>query len=138
MSCQTETALVIVPSAARCGAALTSRNSVWPSGCVMCSSASFAADELLKQVQTIPLPGVEGRFDHIGVDVEGKRLYVAALGVTTFAQDQPAVVLPSSPQKHQVVTAAQANGVYRYFKSEFRITGILSTFLHTGSERCCV
>src|SRR2546421_12071040 len=44
-----------------------------------------AADEpLMKQIQTIPLPGVEGRFDHFGVDVEGKRLYVAALGNNTL------------------------------------------------------
>jgi hypothetical protein len=34
----------------------------------------------LKLVQTISLPGVEGRIDHMNVDVQGKRLFMAALG----------------------------------------------------------
>ena len=34
----------------------------------------------LKLVQTIPLPGVEGRLDHMNVNVQGKRLLMAALG----------------------------------------------------------
>ena len=51
-------------------------------------------------------------------------LCVVTLGITTAAQDQPAMVPPRPPQKHQVVTAAQANGVYRYFKSEFRILAL--------------
>jgi DNA-binding beta-propeller fold protein YncE len=47
--------------------------------------AAGGADEpLLKLEQTIPLAGVEGRFDHFGVDVEAKRLYVAALGNNTL------------------------------------------------------
>jgi DNA-binding beta-propeller fold protein YncE len=38
---------------------------------------------LLTQVQTIPLDGVEGRIDHLGLDAKGKRLFVAALGNDT-------------------------------------------------------
>lgn len=38
----------------------------------------------LKLVQTIPLPGVTGRFDHFAVDLEGRRLFVAALGNNTL------------------------------------------------------
>lgn len=34
----------------------------------------------LKLVQTIPLEGTEGRFDHFDADVQRQRLYVAALG----------------------------------------------------------
>lgn len=34
----------------------------------------------LRLVQTIPLPGVEGRIDHLAVDLKGQRLFVAALG----------------------------------------------------------
>ena len=30
----------------------------------------------LKQVQNIPLPNVEGYFDHMAVDVKGQRLFV--------------------------------------------------------------
>jgi hypothetical protein len=40
-----------------------------------------AQDKLpLQRVQTIPMPNVFGRMDHLGVDVEGGRLFAAALG----------------------------------------------------------
>jgi DNA-binding beta-propeller fold protein YncE len=40
-----------------------------------------AQDRLpLQHVQTIPMPNVFGRLDHLGVDVEGGRLFAAALG----------------------------------------------------------
>src|SRR5213594_2747751 len=35
---------------------------------------------VLRLVQTIPLPGVEGRIDHMAIDLAGQRLFVAALG----------------------------------------------------------
>ena len=40
--------------------------------------------EYLHLVQTIPMPNVKGRIDHMDVDVKGKRLFVAGLenGVT--------------------------------------------------------
>jgi hypothetical protein len=41
------------------------------------------SSNLLTQVQTIPLDGVEGRIDHLGLDAKGKRLFVAALGNDT-------------------------------------------------------
>src|SRR3979490_2342566 len=34
----------------------------------------------LKLIQKIPMPNVQGRLDHFGVDVKGGRLFVAALG----------------------------------------------------------
>jgi DNA-binding beta-propeller fold protein YncE len=34
-------------------------------------------------VQTIPLPSVEGRIDHMAVDIKGHRLFIAALGNNT-------------------------------------------------------
>jgi hypothetical protein len=34
--------------------------------------------QALRLVQTIPLPGVRGRLDHMGVDLQNKRLFVAA------------------------------------------------------------
>ncbi|MCW3096549.1 MAG: hypothetical protein JWL77_2167 [Chthonomonadaceae bacterium] len=37
----------------------------------------------LQLVQTIPLPGVEGRIDHLAVDLKGQRLFIAALGNNT-------------------------------------------------------
>jgi len=42
---------------------------------------AHAQDKLpLQRVQTIPMPKVSGRMDHLGVDVEGGRLFAAALG----------------------------------------------------------
>ncbi len=38
----------------------------------------------LRLVQTIPLPGVEGRIDHFAVDTKGQRLFVSALGNNTL------------------------------------------------------
>lgn len=38
----------------------------------------------LKLIQTIPLPGVQGRFDHLAIDEKGHRLFVAALGNNTL------------------------------------------------------
>src|SRR2546428_9375327 len=35
----------------------------------------------LKLIQKVPMPNVKGRLDHFGVDLEGRRLFVAALGV---------------------------------------------------------
>jgi DNA-binding beta-propeller fold protein YncE len=37
----------------------------------------------LRMVQTIPLPHVEGRIDHLAVDLKGQRLFIAALGNNT-------------------------------------------------------
>ncbi len=39
---------------------------------------------LLRLVQTIPLPNVEARIDHLAVDIKGQRLFVAALGNNTL------------------------------------------------------
>ena len=49
-------------------------------------SAPVSAQEnpALRLVQTIPLPGVKGRLDHMGVDLEKKRLFVAATGNNTL------------------------------------------------------
>ena len=41
---------------------------------------SYAADELLKLVRTIPLEHVEGRIDHMSITPDGRHLFVAALG----------------------------------------------------------
>ena len=48
-------------------------------GCVIA-----AEGQPLKLINTVPLPGVAGRFDHFSIDVEGQRLFVAALGNNTL------------------------------------------------------
>lgn len=46
-------------------------------------AAEAGESAALKLVQTIPLPNVEGRIDHMAVDLKGQRLFVAALGNNT-------------------------------------------------------
>jgi YVTN family beta-propeller protein len=47
-------------------------------------SAQAANTPALKLTQTIPLPGVQGRFDHFAIDTQGRRLFLAALGNNTL------------------------------------------------------
>jgi DNA-binding beta-propeller fold protein YncE len=51
--------------------------------CNTYAESSGQSSNLLTQVETIPLDGVEGRIDHFGLDAKGKRLFVAALGNNT-------------------------------------------------------
>src|SRR5437870_3574147 len=46
---------------------------------------AYAQDNApLKLVQTIPIPGVEGRIDHLSVDLKGQKLFIAALENNTL------------------------------------------------------
>lgn len=45
-----------------------------------CLAAAAPAPETLQLQQTIALPGVEGRIDHLDLDAAGERLFVCALG----------------------------------------------------------
>jgi DNA-binding beta-propeller fold protein YncE len=51
---------------------------------VPATQGASGASAPLRLVQTIPLPGVEGRFDHFALDAKGERLFVAALGNNTL------------------------------------------------------
>jgi DNA-binding beta-propeller fold protein YncE len=59
---------------------------VFVAGCARVSTAQGPVKEgqVLRQVQTIDLPGVEGRIDHFAADVKGNRLFMAALGNGTL------------------------------------------------------
>lgn len=103
--------------------------------------AAAAADEpALKLVLTIPLDEVKGRIDHLAADVEGKRLYVAALAndtveVIDLAAGQriksigglkkPAGirVLPNS---RNVVVASGEDGKVRVFSPDLKLLGEVS------------
>ena len=52
--------------------------------CAIALNIGAAAPAALKLTQTIPLPGVKGRFDHCVIDAKGNRLFVAALGNNTL------------------------------------------------------
>src|SRR6185436_12363747 len=51
----------------------------------MAMSRNLEAEEAgpLRSIQTIPLRNVEGRIDHMAVDLKGERLFIAALGNNT-------------------------------------------------------
>lgn len=53
-------------------------------GASLTAQAGAQSAPPLRLVQTIPLPGVEGRIDHLAVDTAGQRLFVAALGNDTL------------------------------------------------------
>jgi DNA-binding beta-propeller fold protein YncE len=64
-------------------AAMKSFVSIWMTAMLLlCRFVSVTAaprTETLRLVQTIPMPNVKGRIDHLDVDVDGKRLFVAGL-----------------------------------------------------------
>jgi len=47
------------------------------------ANARAGEPTLLRLLQTIALPGVEGRIDHMAVDLDAQRLFIAALGNNT-------------------------------------------------------
>jgi DNA-binding beta-propeller fold protein YncE len=101
------------------------------------TSSAIAEAPLMKLVQTIPLDGVEGRFDHFAVDTEAKRLYIAALGndsvevidivagkrlqsVTGPKKPTGIRVLPSSGK---VVVASGDDGQVRVYDAAMKLLG---------------
>jgi len=51
---------------------------------ILTAQSTYAQEAApLRLVQTIPLPNVEGRIDHLAIDLKGQRLFVAALGNDT-------------------------------------------------------
>jgi DNA-binding beta-propeller fold protein YncE len=50
----------------------------------LCISFAYAEEKAFKLKQTITLPGVEGRIDHLALDPSGERLFVCALGNNTL------------------------------------------------------
>jgi hypothetical protein len=51
-------------------------------------------------------------------------LLATVCGFSTFAQGPQPRTPTKPPVKHQIVTASQANGVYRSYRSEFRILAL--------------
>ena len=53
-------------------------------GYAQTGSSQESAKQPLRLVQTISIPNVKGRLDHMDVDIKGKRLFVAGLENGTF------------------------------------------------------
>jgi len=107
----------------------------------MCSG--FAQEASLKLTHTIPLNGVQGRFDHFAVDAKGQRLFVAALGNNSLEvidlaagkriQSVPGMSKPTGvlylPEAKQVLVANGDDGTLKIlagadFKVLKNITGL--------------
>ena len=65
-------------------------------GCAARPAGAADATAALREVGSVPLPGVEGRFDHFAVDLDGKRLFVTALGNDTVE----VIDLAAEPGRH--------------------------------------
>ncbi len=61
----------------------------------------------LQLTATIPLPGVQGRFDHFAIDTKGQRLFVAALGNNSLE----AVDLAAGRHLHSITGLHKPTGV---------------------------
>jgi YVTN family beta-propeller protein len=63
--------------------------------------------ELLKLEATVPMPEVQGRIDHLAVDVAGRRLLVAALGNNTIE----VIDLKTNGRIHTIRGLAEPQGI---------------------------
>ena len=96
--------------------------------CTQGISVPAAETVPLKLIQTIPLPGVRGRFDHFTVDTKGTRLFVAALGNNTLEvvdltagksiQSISGMSKPSGvlflPEPNQILVANGDSGILKF------------------------
>ena len=97
------------------------------------STPAYAQDHApLRLVQTIPMPNVKGRIDHMDVDVKGKRLFVAGLengslevvdlqtgkwskSIPGFKKTQGVAYVPSL---NKVFVASGDDGMLRVFRGD--------------------
>lgn len=63
---------------------------------------------VLSLSERIPLPGVKGRIDHLGVDVKGQRLFVAAVENHSLE----VIDLKSGRRAHTITNLAEPQGVF--------------------------
>lgn len=100
---------------------------------LVCSERLAAQDNYpLRLVQTIPMPNVKGRIDHMDVDVKGKRLFVAGLengslevvdlgagkwskSIPGFKKTQGVAYVPSL---NKVFVASGDDGMLRVFRGD--------------------
>jgi hypothetical protein len=111
---------------------------------VILATAAHAVEPVtLKLTQTIPLPGVKGRFDHFAIDTAGKRLFVAALGNNTLevidlaagkrSRSLPGMAKPTGilylPKPDEIIVANGSDGTVKIisgsdYKLRHTITGL--------------
>jgi DNA-binding beta-propeller fold protein YncE len=80
----------------------------------------------LRLVQTIPMPNVKGRMDHLGVDVKGKRLFAAALDNNTLE----VIDLKAGKRVHSIPGQSKPQGVF--YSADFK-----RLFVCNGNDGTC-
>jgi DNA-binding beta-propeller fold protein YncE len=100
--------------------------------CAAVSETNAQENAPLRLVQTIPMPNVKGRIDHMDVDVKGKRLFVAGLengslevvdlgagkwskSIPGFKKTQGVAYIPSL---NKVFVASGDDGMLRVFRGD--------------------
>jgi len=106
-----------------------------------CSAQQPEEMSALRLVGTISLPGVVGRIDHMAVDAQGKRLFVAALGNNTVeiidlehgkqigrisALNKPQGVC-TLPDPFHVVVASGDDGKCRMYDASQKVIGTIDS-----------
>src|SRR6266446_7370115 len=101
-------------------------------GCGKTGSSQETAKQPLRLAQTISMPNVKGRLDHVDVDVKGKRLFVAGLenGTLEVADVQggkwmrsiPGFKKPQGvlyvPELNKLFVASGDDGMLRVFRGD--------------------
>jgi DNA-binding beta-propeller fold protein YncE len=82
--------------------------------------------ESLRLVQTIPLPNVKGRMDHLGVDIKGKRLFAAALDNNTVE----VIDLKAGKRVFSISGQSKPQGIF--YSTDFK-----KLFVANGTEGTC-
>src|SRR5258706_7848639 len=91
------------------------------------SVRAYAQDHApLRLIQTIPLPNVKGRMDHLGVDLKGKRLFAAALENNTLE------VIDLKAGKRVCNTPGQSKPQGVFYSSDFN-----KLFVDNGGDGTC-
>jgi WD40 repeat protein len=82
-------------------------------------SSLSAQTSPLKLAQTIPMSNVQGRLDHFGVDVKGRRIFVAALGdnqntveVIDLRSGKRAATIPGQSKPQGIFYSADFNKLF--------------------------
>ena len=66
-----------------------------------------SVNEILRLEATIPMPDVQGRIDHLAIDIAGRRLFVAALGNNSIE----VIDLEENIRVHTVRGLAEPQGI---------------------------
>ncbi len=100
--------------------------------CTRIANAQEVGRQSLRLVQTISMPNVKGRIDHMEVDLESKRLFIAAvengsmevvdLGAGKWTRSVPGFKTPTEmsyvPELNKVFVASRDDGMVRIFRGD--------------------